>query len=129
SGHYALHAPGTIRLRRVGGGHVWLARLPAYRIWIFLCARFCISGAWRDTIRTKLSDPHRRPGNRSPGSFGGGSRDGMSDGIAIVGLACCYPGANTPDELWENVLAQRRAFRRIPAERLRIEDHFSDDRS
>jgi len=53
----------------------------------------------------------------------------MNDGIAIVGLACCYPGANTPDELWENVLAQRRAFRRIPAERLRIEDHFSEDRS
>jgi enediyne polyketide synthase len=53
----------------------------------------------------------------------------MSDGIAIVGLACCYPGANTPDELWENVLAQRRAFRRIPAVRLRIEDHFSEDRS
>ncbi|HEV3039497.1 MAG TPA: type I polyketide synthase [Candidatus Angelobacter sp.] len=53
----------------------------------------------------------------------------MSDGIAIVGLACCYPGANTPQELWENVLAQRRAFRRMPAERLRIEDHFSDDRS
>lgn len=53
----------------------------------------------------------------------------MSDGIAIVGIACCYPGANTPDELWENVLAQRRAFRKIPAERLRIEDHFSEDRS
>ncbi|HEV2991603.1 MAG TPA: type I polyketide synthase [Candidatus Angelobacter sp.] len=53
----------------------------------------------------------------------------MSDDIAIVGLACCYPGANTPQELWENVLAQRRAFRRMPAERLRIEDHFSADRS
>src|SRR5438552_8637572 len=53
----------------------------------------------------------------------------MSDDIAIVGLGCCYPGANTPDELWENVLAQRRAFRKIPAERVRIEDHFSDDRS
>jgi len=53
----------------------------------------------------------------------------MSSGIAVVGVACCYPGANTPDELWENVLAQRKAFRRIPAERLRVEDYFSDDRS
>ena len=53
----------------------------------------------------------------------------MSDGIAIVGLACCYAGANTPEELWENVLAQRRAFRKIPPERLRIEDHYSDDRN
>ncbi len=53
----------------------------------------------------------------------------MSAGIAVVGLACCYPGANTPDELWENVLAQRKAFRKIPAERLCVENYFSDDRS
>ena len=49
--------------------------------------------------------------------------------IAIVGMACRYPDANNPRELWENVLAQRRAFRRIPAERLRYEDYFSSDRS
>ncbi|PYQ68040.1 MAG: hypothetical protein DMF53_00730, partial [Acidobacteria bacterium] len=46
----------------------------------------------------------------------------MADGIAIVGMACRYPDARTPGELWENVLARRRAFRRIPPERLRIED-------
>ncbi|GAA4872691.1 SDR family NAD(P)-dependent oxidoreductase [Saccharopolyspora cebuensis] len=38
--------------------------------------------------------------------------------IAIVGMACRYPDANSPAELWQNVLAGRRAFRRIPAERL-----------
>ena len=38
--------------------------------------------------------------------------------IAIVGLGCRYPDAVSPSELWENVLAQRRAFRRIPEERL-----------
>src|SRR5262249_51190369 len=32
-----------------------------------------------------------------------------------------------PIELWENVLAGRRAFRRIPAERLRLEDYYSAD--
>ena len=47
--------------------------------------------------------------------------------IAIVGMACVYPDAKSPGELWENVLAQRRAFRRLPAERLRIEDYFSAD--
>src|SRR5882757_9400210 len=47
--------------------------------------------------------------------------------IAIVGLACVYPDARTPGELWENVLAQRRAFRRFPAERLRLEDYWSAD--
>ena len=48
--------------------------------------------------------------------------------IAIVGMACVYPDARTPGELWENVLAQRRAFRRLPAERLRAEDYCSPDR-
>jgi len=50
-------------------------------------------------------------------------------GIAIVGMASVYPGARTPIELWENVLAQRRAFRRLPAERLRLEDYISVDRT
>ena len=49
--------------------------------------------------------------------------------IAIVGMACVYPDARTPGELWENVLAQRRAFRRLPAERLRAEDYCSPDRN
>ena len=49
--------------------------------------------------------------------------------IAIVGMACRYPDARSPRELWENVLAQRQAFRRIPAERLRLEDYYSADRT
>jgi enediyne polyketide synthase len=48
--------------------------------------------------------------------------------IAIVGMACIYPDARNPEQLWENVLAQRRAFRRLPPERLRLEDYFSADR-
>ncbi len=52
----------------------------------------------------------------------------MSLPIAIVGLACRYPDANSPADLWDNVLAQRRAFRRLPAERLRAEDYLSADR-
>lgn len=47
--------------------------------------------------------------------------------IAIVGLACRYAGARSPAELWDNVIAQRREFRRIPGERLRLEDYQSDD--
>ncbi len=48
--------------------------------------------------------------------------------IAIVGIACRFPDARTPGELWENVLAQRRAFRRMPKERLRLEDYWSPER-
>jgi enediyne polyketide synthase len=56
----------------------------------------------------------------------GGS--GMQPAIAIVGLACQYPDITAPGELWENVLAQRRAFRRLPAERLCLADYYSTDR-
>ncbi|HJQ69025.1 MAG TPA: type I polyketide synthase [Blastocatellia bacterium] len=52
----------------------------------------------------------------------------MKEAVAIVGMACCYPDARSPGELWENALAQRRAFRRIPPERLRLEDYLSSDR-
>lgn len=38
--------------------------------------------------------------------------------IAVVGLACRYPDAVSPDELWRTVLAGRRGFRRLPEERL-----------
>ncbi len=47
--------------------------------------------------------------------------------ISIIGMACRYAGACSPRQLWENVLAQRRSFRRIPAVRLRIEDYSPED--
>lgn len=52
-----------------------------------------------------------------------------SNSIAIVGMACVYPDAKSSGELWENVLAQRRAFRQMPAERLRMEDYLSADKN
>jgi len=51
----------------------------------------------------------------------------MATDIAIVGMACCYPDAPSPVELWENSLAQRRAFRRFPAERLSLAQYTSAD--
>jgi enediyne polyketide synthase len=41
-----------------------------------------------------------------------------SRAIAIIGLACEFPGAHTPEELWQNVLAGRRFFRKAPPERM-----------
>src|ERR1039458_3966439 len=52
----------------------------------------------------------------------------MTPAIAIVGMACRSPDARSPAELWENALAGRRAFRRIPPERLCAEDYYSPDR-
>lgn len=51
----------------------------------------------------------------------------MNDTIAVVGMACRYPDANTPQQFWENILARRRAFRRIPLERLNLDDYLSVD--
>jgi enediyne polyketide synthase len=48
-------------------------------------------------------------------------------GIAIVGMACRFPDASSPAELWRNVLAGRRSFRRLPDERLRAQDYLADD--
>ena len=47
----------------------------------------------------------------------------MSESIAIVGAACRYPDANNVNELWENVLAGRRAFRRMPKQRINLDDY------
>ncbi|HEU5331969.1 MAG TPA: type I polyketide synthase [Actinocrinis sp.] len=58
-----------------------------------------------------------------------GPRSGGGPRIAVVGLACRYPDADSPAELWRNVLAGRRAFRRLPDERMRAEDYYSADRT
>ncbi|MDN3354735.1 type I polyketide synthase [Actinomadura sp. DC4] len=47
--------------------------------------------------------------------------------VAIIGMACRYPDAASPEELWENVVAGRRAFRRLPDERMRLEDYWDPD--
>ncbi|AGL16720.1 type I polyketide synthase [Actinoplanes sp. N902-109] len=47
--------------------------------------------------------------------------------IAIVGMACRYPDATSPRELWENALAGRRAFRRLPDVRMRLDDYYDAD--
>ncbi len=47
--------------------------------------------------------------------------------IAVVGMACRYPDATSPRELWENALAGRRAFRRLPDERMRLSDYYDPD--
>ncbi|SCL34398.1 enediyne polyketide synthase [Micromonospora nigra] len=47
--------------------------------------------------------------------------------IAVVGMACRYPDATSPRELWENALAGRRAFRRLPDVRMNLGDYWDAD--
>ncbi|MDG3008355.1 type I polyketide synthase [Paludisphaera mucosa] len=44
--------------------------------------------------------------------------------IAIIGMACEFADAPSPQALWENALARRRAFRRLPRERLDLDAYF-----
>jgi len=54
--------------------------------------------------------------------------DGQVSGrIAVVGLGCWYPGADSPRKLWENVLARRREFRRLPGVRLPAAEYHHPD--
>ncbi|GAA3500056.1 type I polyketide synthase [Streptomyces prasinosporus] len=47
--------------------------------------------------------------------------------IAIVGMACRYPDATDPKELWDNAVAGRRAFRRLPDVRMNLDDYWDAD--
>ncbi|MGB3444877.1 MAG: type I polyketide synthase [Actinophytocola sp.] len=49
--------------------------------------------------------------------------------IAIVGIGLRYPDAASTQDLWENVLAGRRAFRRLPDERMNQADYYSPEQS
>jgi enediyne polyketide synthase len=57
----------------------------------------------------------------------GNPADAASARIAIVGMACRYPDAGSPAELWENAVAGRRAFRRLPDVRMRLADYWDPD--
>jgi enediyne polyketide synthase len=49
--------------------------------------------------------------------------------IAIVGIGLRYPDAASTEDLWENILAGRRAFRRLPDERMNQADYYSPDQA
>ena len=49
--------------------------------------------------------------------------------LAVIGMACRYPDAASPRELWENAIAGRRAFRRLPGERMPLADYWAADPS
>ncbi len=48
-------------------------------------------------------------------------------GIAVIGVACYYPGAANTRELWENILARRVQFRRMIDQRLPLSEYFDED--
>jgi enediyne polyketide synthase len=51
----------------------------------------------------------------------------LNQPIAVVGVGCNYPGANTIEKLWENILSRRRQFRKFPDVRLPISEYYDSD--
>lgn len=48
--------------------------------------------------------------------------------LAILSIACRYPGASSPEQLWRNIMAGRRAFRLIPPGRLDLDSYAMSGR-
>jgi len=51
----------------------------------------------------------------------------LGSDIAVIGIACYYPGAANVRELWENILARRVQFRRMLDQRLPLSEYHDDD--
>ncbi|MEJ2324592.1 MAG: SDR family NAD(P)-dependent oxidoreductase [Nitrospirota bacterium] len=49
------------------------------------------------------------------------------DAVAIIGMSCYYPGAPDLKSFWENILARRKEFRRIPDRRLPMSEYYDPD--
>ncbi|MEQ1570116.1 MAG: SDR family NAD(P)-dependent oxidoreductase, partial [Myxococcota bacterium] len=61
------------------------------------------------------------PAERPAGPARAGSSD---DPIAIVGMACRFPGAADPEALWDLLMHGQVAIRDVPADRWRLDDWF-----
>jgi len=70
-----------------------------------------------------------RPQDNSPRRFPHAERNGYdTEGIAIVGMGCRFPGgSNSPDEYWELLRAGRDAFSEVPADRWDLASYYDSD--
>lgn len=51
----------------------------------------------------------------------------LNNSIAIIGLDGIFPQANSPDELWENLVAGRDCITTVPAKRWDMETYYDED--
>ena len=47
----------------------------------------------------------------------------------VITVGCIYPGAKSPLQFWENILARRQQFREMPDERLPSAEYYDPDSS
>ncbi len=56
-------------------------------------------------------------------------RNRINDEIAVVGVGCTLPGAQTPDQLWDNILNKTYAIKEMPESRFNADLYLSGDKS
>jgi enediyne polyketide synthase len=78
-------------------------------------------------LRLEITDPSASFKAFYRESFFKIKKELSNDAIAVIGMACYYPGAPDLKSFWENILARRREFRLIPDQRLPMSDYYDPD--
>jgi hypothetical protein len=102
----------------VGAGSSWWSSCLAHSPFPFAALRFCLPNALKSLVRSPLSQPPLP----SPVFFCvveeaficNNSMSATSGQIAVVGMACRFPGANDIDELWDMIETGKSAIGRVP---------------
>ncbi|MDY0374137.1 MAG: SDR family NAD(P)-dependent oxidoreductase [Desulfobacterium sp.] len=55
-------------------------------------------------------------------------KNSINDEIAVVGMGCVLPGANSPEELWASILERRYSIAEMPEKRLRRDLYYDPDK-
>ena len=74
--------------------------------------------ALADHLLAPVQDGSLKPARPASGPAAAAAA-GPADGVAIIGLACRFPGADSPDEFWRQLLDGRDSVGEIPPQRWR----------
>ena len=53
--------------------------------------------------------------------------NGTPEPIAVIGMACRFPGADSPEKFWNNLLDGNDAIREVPSERWDVDAYYDPD--
>ncbi|MEO6501011.1 MAG: beta-ketoacyl synthase N-terminal-like domain-containing protein [Jatrophihabitantaceae bacterium] len=56
------------------------------------------------------------------------TEDGQHEPLAVIGMACRYPGGATVEDYWELLRTGGSGVREVPAERWDVDQHYNPDR-